>query len=234
MKTKAIFMLIALFFFGGCSTFENSAVYMDRTKGSQVIDYKNDVAELRLQFNPDVNFVSAGVLGAPLIPLYFKIAKSDEVVLSIELSVFQNKNFSAIAKPCLRINNNEEFCPEHLIISAVGMRDIGSIDPGGHTWVQIRNFQNTEDINIDLKKVLGTDELDRNHILQHYKCTDEERLGYLRVFYTYIYKCNGGCPKRIEFNLRNIINIDGLSIEDRDQIFEKTQHNRYEVMTILQ
>ena len=213
----------------GCSTFDNSTVYMNRPQGSQTIDYKNDVAELHLQFNPDANFFSAGVLGAPVIPLYLKISKTKEVVLGIELSTFQNKSFSASTKPCLRANNNEEFCPQHLTVSAIAMRDIGSIDPGGHTWVKIRNFDNTKDINIDLTKVSVSDKIDRDQILQHYNCVDESP-DYLRVYYTYTYKCNGECPKKIMLNAKDIIHIDGLPVENRNYVLERTLHNNYVAM----
>ncbi len=214
----------------GCSTFDNSTVYMNKAKGLDLVNYRDDAVDLTLQFNPDVNFASAGVLGAPVIPLYIKIRKVKEVILGIELSAFQNKFFSVNTKPCLRVNDNEEFCPEHLSVSAMGMRDIGSIEPNGHTWVDACDFRNSKDISIDLINVSEINKIDRNKIFQHYDCADEERLDYLLVYYVYTYKCHGECPKKIILNVKNIIYIDGLPIEDHNYIFERTLKNKYVAM----
>lgn len=226
MKIKTILILISLFYFGGCSTFENSTVYMDRAQKLEIIGYANDIANLGVQFNPDLNFASMGMFGLPVIPLYVKISKTREVVLTMALKTYQNKFFSASVKPCLQTNFGEEFCPDHLKVSAIGMRDTSPIGSHEHRWEQVCNFRNIQDINIYLPKVRNEDKIDRTRVLQHYNC-EEEDLDYLGVDYTYTYKCNGECPVKIILNVKDLISVDSLPIEDHNYVFEKTIDNNY-------
>ena len=49
MKIRAALILFCL---TGCSTFNSNTVYMNKAKGLDLVNYRNDVAELTIQFNP--------------------------------------------------------------------------------------------------------------------------------------------------------------------------------------
>src|SRR3954471_3061096 len=122
--------LAALFFllpFAGCSTFQVSDSYPVTGELPGFMNDKGAGVELRVGIDPDLRFTSVGLLGAPILPVYFKPTQRKEITLELEVVLHKDQDFSFASRPCLKITNSSALCPVALEAFAVALfQDAGS------------------------------------------------------------------------------------------------------------
>ncbi|SRR5229473_6513874 len=217
------------FLFGGCSTFEVRNTYRLAGKESSLLKYNANGVELRAGINPDPRFYSIGILGLPIIPVYFKTSDPREIVLTIELTLHHDYDFSFASQPCLKVDNSPPLCPDRLSISAMALfQDDGSKWADRQKrWMRISNFHNTEKLIIDFLAARESDRVSRERIYQHYGYSGEKKWGYLWVGLAYHYKCGDTCPSRLGLDAKDLVIVENLPTLTDNYILEKVREKEY-------
>ena len=221
---------------GGCSTFEVRDVYIPTGNESELLAYNSGEVELQAQINPDTRFYSIGVFGLPIIPVYFNVSDPSEITLAIGLTLRQDYDFSLAAQPCLEVVRLGPLCPYILEVSAVGMfQDDGSMYADKQKrWQKISSFYETENRILSLSTTVNDPRVNREHIYQYYGYTGDQKWNYLRVNFTYKYKCDEACPELIKLNAKDLIIVGEFPMPNGNYSFEKIRNKNYQSTTPVQ
>ena len=221
---------------GGCSTFEVRDIYKPVENESTLLAYNSADVELQVEINPDTRFYSIGMLGLPIIPIYFNATDLSEIALAIGLTLHHDYDFSFAPRPCFAVVNSSALCPYGLEVSAVGMfQDDGSMYTDKQKrWQKISNFYNTATRILSLPTTSNSTRVDRGYVYQHYGYTGAQRWDYLRVDFTYKFKCEESCPELIKLNAKDLIIVGDLPMPDGNYSFEKIRNKNYQSTTPVQ
>lgn len=234
--SRAISVLSVGLLLGGCSTLEVRDTYRPTGGGTTLPGYTSDDVKLHVAINPDTRFYSIGMLGIPIIPTYVKSTDPTEITLAIGLTLRRNHDFSFASRPCLIDEKSEMICPYRAEVSAVGMyQDDGSMYADKRKrWHKVRHFYKAENRILSLPIVPGSNSIDRDRIYQHYDYKGAQKWGYLRVDFAFKYKCEGACPERLDVNIKDLVTVGTLPIQNKSYTFEKARQKDYRFITEVQ
>lgn len=223
-------------FFGGCSIFEVRDTFRLAGQGSGALNYKTDTVELRAEIKPDTRFFSIGLLGAPVVPIHFKISDPSEMVLAFELSLHRDYDFYFLFHSCLTIENSKPICPEKLVISVFAQfqEDGFRYSDGRRRWHRNPIFHKSENLVITPITAPENNLVSRKRIYQHYGYTGEQKWDYLRVHLKYIYRCEVACPKKVGLRIKDFAFVENHPLPSHVYTFEKTRENNYHFTVLVQ
>jgi hypothetical protein len=184
----------------GCSTYIEKAVYAEEKSGIDHLSFGDFSANLQLTFKPDLKWSSAGLLGAPIVPMYASSDESATLTLELQLLMRGNTTFSFALLPCLE-SRDGTLCPRRMRISP--LFDSAEVDArdenGNRTFGRIRNFS-YHGMEVVLKGSEATDRITSEQIYEYFQYTGDPVWIFGLVRVSYQFDCAGTCP--VEFLLK--------------------------------
>jgi len=197
----------------GCSTFESHRSYIDSENGQFTIgDYEGISASISFSKYPD--FVSIGILGLPVIPVYVRLISEDTIELKVNLSMSESKDFSLKLRPCIRSDSSEVICASTLQVYSMAQHKDGgekSTDKRPR-WNSITAFRKLDSLLINLENNRSSDRLSRDDIYDFYGYKGIPAIEHFTSSFTYSFKCNSKCPESFETKMDGFFVFEGKGI----------------------
>jgi hypothetical protein len=127
----------------GCSTYEVRDVYLPVDESQ--LEYQSETLHLKIAFDPDTRFYSAGIAGIPVIPTVVDPDGPSMLTLAVDFQTSDQLEFSFAHAPCASFDRGDLVCPFETEVVARAM----SVDDGSMyadqrpRWHRIEEFSGT-------------------------------------------------------------------------------------------